>query len=243
MAHERQANKTGAAFVTTGWTLLDELSGAETERRAEIEQELAMRYWPPIYAWFRRSGEPPAAAEDLTQGFFSDVVLGRNLFDRADQDRGRLRTYLRTCARRYRIDANQSTKGRRWLLIEPADFEREEASLHDGDPDSTFDRSWAAVAMQEALGVCEERIRSVGLDRHWQAFDAFIVQPTINGTEAPSLDTVAAECGFASRVHAASALKVVRKHFQMALREVASATAREPDDQEAEYQHLVKLLG
>ncbi|MCK4871726.1 MAG: hypothetical protein KAS72_03270 [Phycisphaerales bacterium] len=62
-------------------------------------------------------------------------------------------------------------------------------------------------------------------------------------SEPPPLADLAAESGFVSSVHVASAMKVVRKRMMMMLlREVAAETASDPADQQAEYQRVVEIL-
>jgi RNA polymerase sigma-70 factor (ECF subfamily) len=62
------------------------------EGQAALE-ELCRIYWYPIYSFARRGGVAPHDAEDLTQGFFADL-LARGAIARADATRGRFRTFL-----------------------------------------------------------------------------------------------------------------------------------------------------
>jgi DNA-directed RNA polymerase specialized sigma24 family protein len=50
-------------------------------------------YWPPLYTFVRRRGYSPADAQDLVQDFFVHLVEKKTL-SRADQEKGRLRTFL-----------------------------------------------------------------------------------------------------------------------------------------------------
>jgi RNA polymerase sigma-70 factor (ECF subfamily) len=50
-------------------------------------------YWPPLYTFIRRRGCALADAQDLVQGFFAHL-LEQNTLSRADQEKGRLRTFL-----------------------------------------------------------------------------------------------------------------------------------------------------
>lgn len=90
-----------STFQTTRWTLVVKLceEGAADERERILAQ-LCHAYWFPLYGYARRSGKSPHDAEDLTQGFFQHA-LGSDLFARARQDRGRLRTFLLTSFRHW----------------------------------------------------------------------------------------------------------------------------------------------
>src|SRR5687768_1410991 len=82
------------AFATTRWSLVLAVSGgADRTSARRALAELCQLYWFPLYAFARRQGLPPADAEDVTQEFFV-AVLERNLFARADANRGKLRTFL-----------------------------------------------------------------------------------------------------------------------------------------------------
>ena len=50
-------------------------------------------YWPPLYTFLRRRGYSPADAQDIVQGFF-EHLFQHNTLSRADQEKGRLRTFL-----------------------------------------------------------------------------------------------------------------------------------------------------
>ena len=50
-------------------------------------------YWPPLYTFVRRRGYSPADAQDIVQGFF-EHLFKQNALSRADQEKGRLRTFL-----------------------------------------------------------------------------------------------------------------------------------------------------
>src|SRR5207244_2248800 len=84
----------GAGFQTTHWTLV--LRARQTQ--SEISGQKALSnfceaYWPPLYAFLRHRGHASPEAQDLVQGFFAHL-LEQNTLSRADQKKGRLRTFL-----------------------------------------------------------------------------------------------------------------------------------------------------
>ena len=238
--------ETHAKFATTSWTLVAALQDEDHPGHDEALEALASRYWPPVYASVRRMGRNRQDAADLTQAFFADVVLGRRLFDHAEAKRGKLRTLLLTALKRFMIDEHRRRKCRpdEGCLSLDA-LEREERFLArepEVDPEEAFERRLAMVQLEEALRRCERSLVDGGLDKHWAAFDAFAVKPAIGAVSPPLLAKLAKELGFASAVHVASALKVVRKRIRLLLREVVAETALDPADQEAEYRQVVALL-
>ena len=60
-------------------------------------------YWMPLYTYARRQGHPVEDAEDLVQGFLI-CLLESDLLERAEQKRGKFRTYLLTCFNHYRAN-------------------------------------------------------------------------------------------------------------------------------------------
>jgi RNA polymerase sigma-70 factor (ECF subfamily) len=103
----------GCGFSTTQWTEILRLQSADEVDRRALVGRLAERYWPPVYAFLRRSGNDPEAAKDLAQDFFFEVVLGRQLFQQADPARGRFRTFLLTALRRYTTQVHRSRNARK----------------------------------------------------------------------------------------------------------------------------------
>ena len=84
----------GAGFQTTHWTLV--LRARQTQ--SEISSQKALSnfceaYWPPLYAFLRHRGHASPEAQDLVQGFFAHL-LEQNTLSRADQEKGKLRTFL-----------------------------------------------------------------------------------------------------------------------------------------------------
>src|SRR5205807_8569310 len=68
------------------------------QTQSEISAQKALSnfceaYWPPLYAFLRLRGHASPEAQDLVQGFFAHL-LEQNTLTRADQQKGRLRTFL-----------------------------------------------------------------------------------------------------------------------------------------------------
>src|SRR6201984_699154 len=84
----------GAPFHTTHWTLV--MRAREPQSDTSSQKQLANfceAYWPPLYAFLRHRGHASPEAQDLVQGFFAHL-LEQNTLIRADQEKGRLRTFL-----------------------------------------------------------------------------------------------------------------------------------------------------
>ena len=78
------------------WSQFIRARTSDESRRRAIMGRLADAYWKPVYCYLRYKGYDNERAKDLTQGFFCDIVLERDIFQQADLDKGRFRTFLLT---------------------------------------------------------------------------------------------------------------------------------------------------
>ena len=236
-----------AEFPVTQWTLVDALQDETHPQHREAMATLLGRYWPPIYAYLRRTGKLQEEATELTQAFFADVVLQRGLFEHAQPHRGRLRALLLSSLKRFLRDRVRRGSARRaGMTISLEQLEREDAIAADdpsGDVQEAFERRWAMLVLEEALRRCGQHFRSTGRQRHWAAFEAYVLRPSITMSRPMPLATVAREAGFESAEAVAGALRTVRKRAMTLLREVVAETATDREDREAEYRLVVSLLG
>src|SRR5687767_7806705 len=82
-----------AEFNPTRWSLIAALRSGDDTRARQALDKLCQDYWYPLYAYVRRTGHSAEDAADLTQGFFAQL-MEKELFTRADPERGRLRSFL-----------------------------------------------------------------------------------------------------------------------------------------------------
>ncbi len=87
-------------FPVTQWTVVLAAGGTPSPESAAALERLCSAYWYPLYAFVRRSGHSPPAAEDLTQEFFARV-LAHNWIAHADRHKGRFRSFLLMAMKRF----------------------------------------------------------------------------------------------------------------------------------------------
>jgi RNA polymerase sigma factor (sigma-70 family) len=134
----------------------------------------------PIYAHIRLTHRlDPADAEDLTQGFFVDV-LRRDLFSRYEPARARFRTYVRTCVDSYVANALASERrqkrggARSFVSVECADLDaRLIADAGDADPDRFFHREWVRSVFTAAVTKLRDRYLATGRHVHLALFERY----------------------------------------------------------------------
>jgi hypothetical protein len=84
------------AFPATEWTKI-----LSCPHRKAVLAELCQKYWKPVYCYLRGVGLGNDQAKDLTQGFFTEKVLGQDFAAKADREKGRFRNFLLRAVRNY----------------------------------------------------------------------------------------------------------------------------------------------
>jgi RNA polymerase sigma factor (sigma-70 family) len=88
----------GGNFPPTRWSVIEAARSNDASERARAFDALCTAYWKPVYKYLRlKFSRPPDEAQDLTQGFFAEL-LERDLLSRFEPAKSRLRTYIRLCA-------------------------------------------------------------------------------------------------------------------------------------------------
>ncbi len=234
-------------FQTTRWTLVGDMASDDPAVRARAMEAIATVYWPAVYAAFRRLGRGRESAEEATQAFFADVVLGRCLLTRADPSRGRLRTLLHAAIRNYDTDQHRRAAARGQGRVVPlGDVDREErflAAAPETSDESLFDRRFGLAVLEEALRRCERHYRASGKERNWTVFFSRVMAPQLSAGQARPLGELAAELGFATPADAAAAVQTVKKRLLALVREVAAESCGDEASEEDEYRRVMSLLG
>lgn len=151
-------------FQTTQWTLVLATRGGAGNpvAQAALEQLCAL-YRPPLVAFAMRKGYRLIDAEDLTQGFFVQI-LTKELFAAADPARGRLRDFLLIKFKGHISDVlayHEAIKRGGGMNFVPLDAAVDEGLNHrDGGsptPEECYNREWARASLEAAF----ERLRGV----------------------------------------------------------------------------------
>jgi RNA polymerase sigma factor (sigma-70 family) len=146
------------------------------EREWAVEA-IASAYWRPVYKYLRvRWKIDPEDARDLTQEFFARL-LERNFLDSYEPDKGRLRTFLRTCADRLYLnqsrDAQRLKRGGEAVHV-ALDFdvaEQELAVAHSESPEDLFEREWMRALFALAVERLQAQCVAAGKARHFELFE------------------------------------------------------------------------
>jgi RNA polymerase sigma-70 factor (ECF subfamily) len=228
-------------FPETRWSLVLAASG---ERAARALDELCAQYWFPLYAFARRCGHTPPAAEDLTQGFFA-LLLSRELLAKADRTRGRLRSFLLGAFKNFmhnetrRQHAEKRGGEKLALSLDQAQaeawFGTEPAA--DGSPERWFDRDWAHATVAQAFTAVEAECVQRGKAALFARLREFLSWDQAE----PQLAAAAHDLGLSTGA-VRVAVHRLRLAFRRQLEAQVAQTVTTPDEQREELRHLLAIL-
>lgn len=231
-------------FMTTHWSVIRTARQDDGPEAAEALEKLCRAYWPPLYAYLRRSGQSPEDAKDLVQGLFA-LLLSEGRLALADPRRGRFRSFLLTALKNHMV--NEWKKARRVkrggdFVVLSLDYEKEEA-LYSRDlpdhltPDLIYERRWA----RQLIDLAQQRLEAelAGNARKRLLLD--LVSDSFWGSPPPvPFSEIAARVEL-SEGAAKTAASRLRHRFHAILRSLVAETLEHPADPaevDAELRHL-----
>jgi len=213
----------GDRFPLTRRSVIEAARSIDREERERALEALCAAYWKPVYKYVRwRWNWAANDAQDLTQGFFAEL-FERELLDKFDPKKSRLRTYLRVCVDSFVM--NEDKWGRRQkrggnILNVALDFAaaEEELGATTIDPakivspeslEEFFEKEWVrslfAFAVEDLRQLCEQRERT----RTFRLFEAY----DLEGDEKSSYDQLSKDYGI-SVPDVTNALAWARREFR-----------------------------
>jgi RNA polymerase sigma-70 factor (ECF subfamily) len=210
-------------FQTTHWTAIEAV-GSDGACDDLLLGNVLQTYWKPVYCYLRRKGYDNEEAKDLTQEFFHEVVLGRELIQRADRAKGRFRTLLLRALDRYLVSIHRKKTARKRI---PQDrlISLEDVSLHElpevaGNLDSeeVFHYTWVCELLDRMLEQVEIECRQRGMAMHWDLFHDRVLHPIVTCAEPPPLEELCHKYGVDATSKASNMIFAVKRRFQAALK-------------------------
>jgi RNA polymerase sigma-70 factor (ECF subfamily) len=238
---------TQRAFLTTHWSQIGEIQAGQDKDRVIISL-LLQRYWKPVYCYLRRKGYDNEQTKDLTQGFFHEVVLARGLVERADQSRGRFRSFLLHALDQYIINerAKQTAAARipADKLVSFDGIGPSELPEHmlECEPDVSYNYAWVSALLDQVLSATSKGCREDGLQTHWELFNARVVRPILDGTAAPALGKICASLGVDDTRQASNMIITVKRRFREILSRHIRSTVISAHQVDEELDEIIKFL-
>src|SRR5215471_7763166 len=231
-----QATTRESSFASTRWTVVRQAADSQTESQHALSalSELCQIYWRPVYGFLRRQGIAPHDAQDLTQGFFADLIESR-AYTRADPLKGRFRSFLLGTLKHFVAHARDRDRAQK-RGGGSAPVELDDAAISEAETyasrcnhwsaDGVFEREWAASLARQALDRLGQEYELGGKGSLFEALKDRLGA----GAAAPvTYEEIAKRLG-----HSAATLRVyaarLRARYRAILREEVSGTLLDPRD-------------
>ena len=242
-AETQKAADRSSVFVTTHWSVVLSAKDHNSFRSAEALETLCRTYWHPLFTFVKRRGYSPADAEDLTQAFFA-WLLERNWLGRADQQRGRFRSFLLTSIGNFlanewdkartqkrgsgRIVSLQGHEAENGCALEPAEGLT---------PEQSFEWRWALTLLDNVLRRLREEYAASDREKLFEE-----LKPTLTeASRAVRYAEIATRLG-TSEGAVKVAVHRLRQRYRALLRAEIADTVASPGEVDDELRNLFSAL-
>jgi RNA polymerase sigma factor (sigma-70 family) len=220
---EDKSNHGGERFPLTRWSVLDAARSGDLAERVRAMDTLCAAYWKPVYKYIRvRWNRPTEDAQDLTQGFFVQLIE-RGLLEKFDPAKSRLRTYLRVCVDSFVMNEEKAVKRLKRggnVSHVALDFSAAEDELGGDvmDPaaipsseslEDFFEKEWVRGLFELAVGDLRKHCEANERERTFRLFEEY----DLAGDETLSYEKLAAEYGIPV-TDVTNALSWARREFR-----------------------------
>ena len=238
-----ETNAPRPEFQTTHWSVILAARGTSPEAHTALEK-LCRTYWYPLYAFLRREGQSPDDAQDLTQSFFARLIERRD-FDRAQREKGRLRSFLLVSLKNFLINewhrAHAAKRGGHERFIALDELAAEERyALEPADAlsaDKIYERRWALTLLDCVMTQLESECIAAG-----NAELFFALKPALTGEDLTRSQAELATRFDMTENALKQALFRLRQRFRGLLRTEIANTVATLDSVEDELRFLISVL-
>jgi RNA polymerase sigma factor (sigma-70 family) len=189
-------------FPQTRYSVVRAAQSDDPTARSLAIEAITVAYWKPVYKYVRMKWNINSEdAADFTQEFFAHL-LEKEFLNSYDSRKGRLRTFLRTCADRFFMNQMRDSKrlkrggGIPHFSLDFAEAERELATVPGSEsPEARFDKEWVrslfALGLQRLQASCESGGKMV----HFELFELYDLH---DADQKPSYSQLATKFGLAT---------------------------------------------
>jgi RNA polymerase sigma factor (sigma-70 family) len=225
-------------FPSTDWSLVRSIRRRVMPQPDAAVAELCTIYWYPVYAYLRRRGHRADEAEDLTQSFFAHV-LSRDLLNRAQPERGRLRSYLLACLANFVANERERAValkrgGPACPRLGAADAQYSAEPADHATPERLYERRWAMAVLERVLDDLRGNYVRAGKG---DLFDALKDQ-LIGDTDDASYRRVAQTLGISEGALRVTAHRLRRRYRERLRDEIARTVTGPEEDVRDEMRYL-----
>jgi hypothetical protein len=233
-------------FPRTDWAELGQAARAEP---APLDRVVRL-YWQPLKIFLLATFPGlHAEADTFLQDFAEDKILQAGWLQKADQNRGRFRDFLKTSLRNFVLDRLSRAE------VKNPPLSLDELTHEVPEPEGVaeaFELAWARTVLAETLRRMEADCRDPRAEqprrrRIWELFKVRLLDPVFDDAEPVPYDQLIERFGLKSPMDASNLLlsgkRIFKAHLDKVIREYAgqdAATAVEIQDLEDFLRRLAK---
>ncbi len=231
-------------FATTRWSVVLAAGQGDSTCAYDALSRLCQTYWYPLYAYARRHGHSPPDAQDLTQEFFA-CFLEKNWVAKADQQRGRFRTFLLTSMQHFMVNdwkkAHTCKRGGHQPILslndDSAEHRYQLEPVEKNTPETLFERGWALSLLNGVLLNLEQEYEREGKNEWFEA-----MRPVLT-TDRESIHyaEIGEKLGM-TETAARVAVHRLRQRYRRLIRAEVAHTVATPGEVDEEMHHLFQVL-
>jgi RNA polymerase sigma factor (sigma-70 family) len=231
-------------FHPTHWSVVLAARDTQSPESARALENLCRAYWFPLYAYVRRQGTEPHAAQDLTQGFF-EHLLEHKALAAVQPEKGKFRSFLLASLNNFlnneRDKASRLKRGGGAEIVSlngETTEERYEAGLiHGESPEKVFERRWAQTVVEQVAKRLADEMKAAGQANRFELLKDFLMGDPRN----VSYEDAAASLGMSVSA-VTSAIHRLRSRFRELFRAEIANTVESPAEIDEEIRHLAAAL-
>jgi RNA polymerase sigma factor (sigma-70 family) len=231
-------------FATTHWSVVLAAGQSESEQQAAALQQLCNAYWYPLYAYIRWRGHSPEDAQDLTQGFFLQLIEKHWLSGVAPEG-ARFRSFLLTMLKGFLANAHDhatALKRGGGKVFVPLDSERAEDRLAQEPstqetPETAFERRWALAVLAEALERLRHAAGAADKAKHFELLHPFLSREPADGEYGAVAEKLGISAGAVG-----VAVHRLRQRYRETLRATVADTLADANQVDDEMRHVFAAL-
>jgi len=235
-------------FHTTCWVDIRKAGASDEAQRKTIVDNLLKKYWKPVYCYLRHKGYDNERAKDLTQGFFHEIVLGHELIQKADQAKGRFRTFLLTALGHYVSNVYRSESAKKRAPKEKVvyfDEFKESDKLNistAATAEDVFHYAWASNLLDEAMTKVKNEYCGGDKEIHWKIFEEKVLAPILTSAQSPSLTEICSRYDVDSTSKASNMILTVKRRLSVVIKQCLRQFVQSESEIENEFNELLKIL-
>jgi len=231
-------------FSMTRWSMVRMASNQSSAQQLSALNTLCEAYWYPVYAFVRRKGHDAETAKDLTQDFLSRWMTGPALA-RADEGKGKFRTFLLRALDDYLIDMRRRDRAQKrggdisHISLDGLELEAryKMEPLSTDTPEVMYDRHFAEALLKKAQDLLHQEHAQSARAAFFHSLEPYLLSDVADGVA----ESLGQTFGMTRGAISASIFRA-RKRLKQLLTQELSETLSSPEDLNNEMHHLFSAL-